>query len=121
VCSVMTPVVVVRPMLFPRYSVNHSAPSGPAVIPEGKLFAVGTGYSVITPAVVMRPILLAEENSVNHTAPSGPAVIPQGALSKVGTLYSPMAACCADELAGRLNSRTAIQQLSVLQKLPIRG
>ena len=37
---------------------NHSAPSGPAVMPSGSLLAVGIGNSVITPAVVMRPILL---------------------------------------------------------------
>ena len=33
----------------------------------------GTGNSVITPAVVIRPILV---YSVNHSAPSGPAVMP---------------------------------------------
>ena len=49
--------------------------------------AVGTGYSVTTPGVVMRPILLALD-SVNQSAPSGPAVIPCTALSAVGTAYS---------------------------------
>jgi hypothetical protein len=35
--------------LLPASSVNHRAPSGPTVIPEGPLGAVGTGYSGITP------------------------------------------------------------------------
>ena len=50
--------VVMRPILLPLNSVNQSAPSGPAVISNGSLFEVGTGYSVIVPEVVMRPILL---------------------------------------------------------------
>src|SRR5262245_27375207 len=83
----MTPVVVMRPMLFPSASVNHSAPSGPAVIPPGALPAVGIGYSVKVPLVVMRPILF-PTCSVNHRAPSGPAVIPQGLLPGVGVAYS---------------------------------
>ena len=29
-------------------SLNHTLPSGPAVIPDGKVCAVGMGYSVIT-------------------------------------------------------------------------
>ena len=33
--SVTTPEVVMRPMLLPAFSVTHSAPSGPAVIPAG--------------------------------------------------------------------------------------
>src|SRR5579864_2745537 len=37
-------------------SVNHNAPSGPLVIPEGWLLAPGTAYSVIAPAVVLRPM-----------------------------------------------------------------
>jgi hypothetical protein len=71
----MTPAVVIRPILPP--SVNHSAPSGPAVMPWGKLLAVGIINSVMTPAVVIRPILL-PVFSVNHSAPSGPAVMPSG-------------------------------------------
>jgi hypothetical protein len=59
--------------------VNHKAPSGPAVIPNGRLAGVVTGYSVITPAVLIRPILLLSV-SVNHMAPSGPMVIPCGTL-----------------------------------------
>jgi hypothetical protein len=67
------------PILLPLLSVNHSAPSGPAVMPYGPLLLVGIGNSVIVPAVVIRPILLLF-NSVNHSAPSGPAVIIQGKL-----------------------------------------
>ena len=46
--------------------------------------AVGIVNSVITPAVVMRPILLSL--SVNHSAPSGPTVMPKGMLA-VGVNY----------------------------------
>ncbi len=54
----MTPAVVIRPILALHHSVNHIAPSGPAVISLAKLPAVGIGYSVMTPFVVIRPILL---------------------------------------------------------------
>ena len=49
---------MIRPILLPLYSVNQRLPSGPAAIPYGRLPAVGTGNSVTTPAVVIRPILL---------------------------------------------------------------
>lgn len=64
-------------------SVNHSAPSGPAVMLCGSAFAVGIGNSVNTPAVVSRPIWPAL-TSVNQIAPSGPAQIPLGKLFAVG-------------------------------------
>src|SRR5512142_562116 len=72
--SVITPAVVIRPILLPSASVNQRAPSGPAVMPAGALFGVGTANSVITPAVVIRPILLSLI-SVNQRAPSGPDAI----------------------------------------------
>src|ERR1035438_9322687 len=50
------PDLVDRPSWVTADSVNHSAPSRPAVIPKRPLLAVGTGYSVIAPAVVIRPI-----------------------------------------------------------------
>ena len=49
--------VVTRPT-FPAPSVNHIAPSGPAVMSVGRLLAVGVGVRVIAPPVVMRPIAL---------------------------------------------------------------
>ncbi len=45
--SAIVPAVVIRPIFTAVYSVNHSAPSGPATIPTGPLFAVGTGNWVI--------------------------------------------------------------------------
>src|SRR5579864_3147677 len=78
-----------RPILSPWCSVNHNAPSGPAVIPRGStLLKVGKGYSVIAPPVVIRPILLPAPMlpySVNQSAPSGPAVIPWGEDWAVGS------------------------------------
>jgi hypothetical protein len=47
---VTAPPVVTRPVLSAPASVNQSAPSGPEVIPFGKLMAVGTLNVVILPA-----------------------------------------------------------------------
>jgi len=69
--------------------VNQRAPSGPAVMSDGKLSGVGMANSVMVPAVVIRPILLAP-NSVNQRAPSGPAVMPTGKLLAVGRANSVM-------------------------------
>ncbi len=55
--SVNAPVTVMRPMR-PACSVNQSAPSGPTVSPRGPLLIVGVGNSLMTPAGVMRAILL---------------------------------------------------------------
>src|SRR5689334_23015990 len=52
-------------------------PSGPATIPCSPLLAVGTGYSVTTPLVVIRATLFAAI-SRNHRLPSGPAAISVG-------------------------------------------
>jgi hypothetical protein len=51
------------------------------------LEGVGTRYSLIAPAVVIRPILLPLA-SVNQSAPSGPAVMLSNPLDDVGTGYS---------------------------------
>ena len=79
----ITPAVVIRPILLAAISVNHSAPSGPAAMPAGSLSVVGIANSVMAPAVVIRPILL-PLYSVNHSAPSGPAAMP-GTAAGVGT------------------------------------
>src|ERR1700722_18710601 len=71
-----------RAISKPMIAVNHSAPSGPAVIILSWPNLAGPGNSVIRPAVVMRPIL-PWKVSVNHSAPSGPAVIPKGSLLTV--------------------------------------
>ncbi len=82
------PELVVRaPILFPNRSVNQTLPSGPAVMPLGPLEDVGTLYSVMAPAEVIRPMLF-PFCSVNHKAPSDPAVIPAGRLDGVGVRYS---------------------------------
>src|ERR1700683_5099073 len=72
-----------RPRLPEEYSVNHRAPSAPAVIAIGPALAVGSPYSVMTALASMRPIWL-PKYSGNHSAPSGPAVIPEGPLAGVG-------------------------------------
>src|SRR5438477_409311 len=85
--SVMVPLVVIFPILLPLNSVNHRLPSGPVVMPVGKLSSVGTAYSVMTPLVVIFPILL-PPFSVNQRLPSGPKVTKVGSLPGVGTGYS---------------------------------
>src|SRR5713101_8651302 len=70
------------PILLPENSVNQRLPSGPVVMPNGLLLAVGMKNSVTAPAVVMRPILLASY-SVNQRFPSGPA-----AMSKLRVVES---------------------------------
>src|ERR1019366_4062223 len=78
--SETTPLVVILPILCPLrlvksgFSVNQSAPSEPEVIPKGAR-VLGRGYSVITPAMVTRPILLVV-GTANQSAPSGPVVMP---------------------------------------------
>ena len=81
--TLITPAVVIRPILPANDSVNHNAPSGPAAMCSGLLLGVGVSYSVTTPAVVIRPIL-DTLRSANHNAPSGPAVIPKGSPPDVG-------------------------------------
>src|SRR6266851_49342 len=49
----------------------------------GKLAGVGIGYSVTTPAGVMRPMLLPVV-SANHKFPSGPSAMSPGALPVPG-------------------------------------
>jgi hypothetical protein len=56
--SVTAPPGVIRPTLLAPASVNQRLPSGPSVIPEGRLLAVGIGYSVTAPAGVILPTLL---------------------------------------------------------------
>src|SRR5207249_3811881 len=87
--SVMLPVTVMRPILFPLFdpSANHSAPSGPTVMPYGWLLAVASGYSRSCPLVSMRPMAF-PPFSVNHSAPSGPAAIPNGREVVEGSGYS---------------------------------
>src|SRR5580700_1986530 len=78
--SVTTPDVEIVAILPTPYSVNHSAPSGPMMIDCGWLLAVGMGYSVNTPAVVIRPIKF---RSVNQMAPSGPVNTPRGVVPAI--------------------------------------
>src|SRR5262249_22029377 len=87
---------VIRPIFSPFCSVNQRLPSGPVVMLEGALEAVGSVNSVIAPAGVILPILFAvAANSVNQRLPSGPVVIPAGKLLVVGMNVSPKPAPAA--------------------------
>src|SRR5271154_3700273 len=76
--------VSIRPTIPVAFSANHSAPSGPTVIPSGPLLAVGVGNSPTSCPVVgsSSPILLAP-NSVNQRLPSGPVTMPDGCAPAV--------------------------------------
>src|SRR5512135_2996254 len=70
--------------------VNHRFPSGPEVIGAGLASSAGSGNSVMTPAVVMRPIFPIAFGSrklvsVNQRLPSGPAASPLHCAPTVGT------------------------------------
>ncbi len=80
--SVITPAGVIRPILFASASVNHTFPSGPAVIPV-VLVTLDKGNSVTNPAGVIRPILLACD-SLNHRFPSAPAAMSAAPALPVG-------------------------------------
>src|SRR5271157_951993 len=85
--------VITRPMLLVPPSVNHRLPSGPFVISSNWLDLFGLGYSVITPAVVTRPMYppgLAEfpQAVTNHKLPSAaPPVTPWGHAGVIGMGY----------------------------------
>src|SRR5512140_1347494 len=70
--------------------VNQRLPSGPEVIAHGPASSAGSGNSVTTPAVVIRPIFpmaLGSRKlvSVNQRLPSEPAVSPLHWAPAVGT------------------------------------
>ena len=113
--SVITPAVVIRPIWFRTGSVNHSAPSGPAVISPGELAGLGMGNSVICPLVVILPIL--PFCSVNHSAPSGPAIIPPGWLLAVG-IGNSVKVGMLPRIQGRVNRIILPAQHSVAHMLP---
>src|SRR5450755_2560445 len=76
-------------ILLAALSVNHTSRVDflPFQIAVGSLPAVGTGYSVMTPDCVSRPILFAVD-SVNQKFLSAPSVTPKGPLLAVGVEYS---------------------------------
>src|SRR5271154_6247748 len=83
---VITPLGVIRPIESDSLFVNHSAPSGPAVIspgasvvppPKPRLESVKLCED---PLIAIRPI---ELEFVNHNAPSGPPAIADGELMPV--------------------------------------
>ena len=81
-----SPLSVIRPIRSLRIAVNHSAPSGPATMPNGALPA-GSANDVVSPAVVMRPIRSSPAR-VNHSAPSGARVISDGRESGASSEYT---------------------------------
>src|SRR4051812_12451856 len=91
---VKTPAVVIRPMLFPVYSVNQSAPSGPTVIHDPGPRPPVTGYSLnvpisdCVPITTIRPIMFAEI-SLNQMLLSGPATTVRGLVVTGNSVICP--------------------------------
>ena len=81
--SVITPSVVMRPILLRPASVNQMLPSAPTAIPSGWLFAEMVGNGVMTPSGVIRPTWSAC-HIVNQRLPSGPVTIVSGEASRPG-------------------------------------
>jgi len=77
-------------LLLPYPSANQRAPSGPLVMPPGKLFWWDGVLGDYVGRWSIRPNLLASV-SVNQRAPSGPLVMLSGLLFEVGTVYLVMA------------------------------
>src|SRR5919106_5063458 len=71
------PAVVMRPIAFTAGRVNHTAPSDPAAIPSGAALPVRVCHSVYSPPIVIRPIELIPR-WLNQMAPSAPTAIPVG-------------------------------------------
>jgi hypothetical protein len=115
--SVMTPVVVILPILLPTVSANHRLfdcagfGSGPETMAFGLLPGVGIAYSVNAPATVRRPIRL-PVNSVNQIAPSGPTVGSHGTLLGCGI------SCSASSTPAVLMRPTRFPACSVNHRLP---
>ena len=70
--SVIAPAVVMRPILLPAFSQNHSAPSGPGMMPIGLAFGVGMSNSVKVPLSGSKRPIFEVPLSQNHRCRSGP-------------------------------------------------
>src|ERR1700726_3816302 len=99
-----------RPILFALLSVNQRALSGPVLMYQVPLLAVGMLYCLSVPVVVMRPIWFAFD-SANQSLPSGPAVMP------IGTLLAMLRANCLNCLTWVLATPTWLARNSVNQRL----
>src|SRR5437763_1297824 len=89
--SVMAPPVVIRPILSPAASVNHKAPSGPALISGG---VAGAGWERAKPApapAVLPPRSFSPLIRDHHRAPPPPPVLPRGSPAPVGGVTSTQA------------------------------
>ena len=67
-----------RPMRLAKVSVNQLLPSRATVMPETWAPGLATGYSVTTPAVVMRATPVAASVWANHGARSPPSTMSTG-------------------------------------------
>ena len=74
--ALTAPVAVIRPMVSLPALVNHTAPSGPAVMPMGSEMLACPKLDTV-PVVVIRP-MVSLPWLVNHRRPSGPTARPAG-------------------------------------------
>src|ERR1700736_4011218 len=78
--SEIWPLIVMRPIWLALFSVNQSAPSGPEVISNAPLFALGIANSVMVPWTGLSLPILFDPGSVNQRLPSGPDTMRAGWL-----------------------------------------
>src|SRR5262249_40649581 len=82
--SVTAPDVVIRPILLPAFSQNHSVPSAAGAIPIGRLFGVGVSNSMKLPFPRFILPILDVPLSQNQRCGSGPNTRMYGLLCGVG-------------------------------------
>src|ERR1700722_13779513 len=76
------PLVLMWPIVTAIASVNQRLPSGPLAKPN-RAWALGIGYSVVTPAVGIKPTFW-PPHSTNQRLLSGPTTIAYGQLALPG-------------------------------------
>src|SRR5215469_3101828 len=82
--SVTAPDVVIRPILLPAFSQNHSVPSAVGVIRIGRLYGVGVSNSMKRPLPGLILPILDVPLSQNQRCRSGPNTMMYGLLCGVG-------------------------------------
>src|SRR5262249_31329455 len=86
--SVISPLIVMRPILLAAFSANQSARSGPTVMPIGVAFAVGRSYSVKRAVAGSNRPIFAAPLSQNQSPRWGPSTEIWGPLLAAGILCS---------------------------------
>ena len=105
------PSVVTRPIRPDPCSVNHTAPSGPAVIAVGSDAKASAVVGPNVPSVAREPTE-SVPRALNHNAPSGPVAMPKGEEPSTGSVNSVTSwvgpPCAAGDLAARMETASTV-------------